>query len=217
MPTEDFQTELAEQLADLREQDVLSLVQRRVGGGDDPLQIIEECQAGLRLVGERYENHQYFLTGLIMAGEIFRRVTEIVEPALESRVLGQASGRVLMGTVQGDIHDIGKNLVSMLLTCYGFMVTDLGVNVPPVEFVARVSEVPPDVVGLCGLLTTSYETMRETIALLRAEAQLKHLSLPIIIGGGMINDEVCRYVGADHWAPDAMAGVRLCQQLTSRG
>ncbi|MBI3176668.1 MAG: cobalamin B12-binding domain-containing protein, partial [Chloroflexi bacterium] len=117
--------------------------------------------------------------------------------------------------VQGDIHDIGKNLVSMLLTCYGFMVTDLGVNVPPAEFVARVSEVPPDVVGLSGLLTTSYEAMRETIALLRAEAQLKHLSLPIIIGGGMINDEVCRYVGADHWALDAMTGVRLCQQLTS--
>jgi len=134
---------------------------------------------------------------------------------LESRVLGQASGRVLLGTVQGDIHDIGKNLVSMLLTCYGFMVTDLGVDVPPAEVVARVSEVPPDVVGLSGLLTTSYETMRETIALLRAEAQLKHLSLPIIIGGGMINDEVCRYVGADHWVPDAMTGVRLCQQLTS--
>ncbi len=207
-------TELAEHLADLREETVLSLVRRRLAAGDDPLQVIEECEVGIRLVGERYEQHQYFLSGLIMAGEIFRQVMEMVKPALESHILEQASGRVLLGTVQGDIHDIGKNLVSMLLNCYGFMVIDLGVDVPPAEFVTRTTEIQPDIVGLSGLLTTSYEAMRETVALLRAEAELRHLSFPIIIGGGLVNEEVCRYVGADYWAADAMTGVRLCQWLT---
>jgi len=207
-------TELAEHLVELREEALLSLVRRRLAAGDDPLQVIEECEVGIRLVGERYEQHQYFLSGLIMAGEIFRQVMEIVKPALESRILEQASGRVLLGTVQGDIHDIGKNLVSMLLTCYGFRVTDLGVDVPPAEFVACTTETHPDIVGLSGLLTTSYEAMRETVSLLRAEAERRHLSFPIIIGGGLINEEVCRYVGADYWAADAMTGVRLCQRLT---
>jgi methanogenic corrinoid protein MtbC1 len=203
--------ELIQLLADLEEDAVLDLVRQRVAVGDDPLQIIEECNAGMRQVGERYEQRRYFLSGLIMAGEIFREVVEIVQPVIVNRTPRQSFGRVLLGTVQGDIHDIGKDMVGMLLTCHGFTVIDLGVDVPPAEFVKQVSEQKPDIVGLSGVLSSSYEMMRETVALLRAPAQPERPS--IIIGGGTVDDQVCRYVGADYWVADAMSGVHLCQQL----
>jgi len=213
MNTEDVQARLIISLADLDEDAVLTIIHQRVAAGDDPLRIVEDCRQGMRQVGERYAQRHYYLSGLIMAGEIFREVMELVQPALEKRVSGHASGRVLLGTVQGDIHDIGKNIVHVLLRCYGFTVHDLGVDVPPDEFVAAVSKVQPDIVGLSGLLTTAYDTMRETVALLHAAAEQGQPSVPIIIGGGLINEQVCRYVGADYWTTDAMSGVHLCQRL----
>jgi len=215
MNTASQQVELVKLLADLEEEAVLALVRQRVEAGDDPLKIIEECNAGMRQVGERYEQGQYFLSGLIMAGEIFREVVEIVQPLIVNRTSRQSSGRVLLGTVQGDIHDIGKDMVGMLLTCHGFTVIDLGVDVPPAEFVEQVSTLRPDVVGLSGVLTASYERMRETIGLLRARARQDGAAFPIIIGGGTIDDQICRYVGADHWVADAMSGVHLCQKLVA--
>jgi len=205
--------ELVQLLADLEEDAVLDLVRQRVAAGDDPLQIIEECNAGMRQVGERYEQRRYFLSGLIMAGEIFREVVEIVQPVIVNRTPRQSSGRVLLGTVQGDIHDIGKDMVGMLLTCHGFTVIDLGVDVPPDEFARQVSEHRPDIVGLSGVLNSSYVTMRETVNVLRQRAQQDGQSFPIIIGGGMVDDQVCRYVGADYWVADAMSGVHLCRKL----
>ena len=203
---------LARLLADLEEEAVLEAVRRRVAAGDEPLQIIEECNAGMRQVGERYEHGQYFLAGLIMAGEIFREVVEIVRPTLESSASTQASGRVLLGTVQGDIHDIGKDMVGMLLTCHGFTVIDLGVDVPPAEFVEQALKHKPDIVGLSGVLSASFEKMRETVDLLRG-VQQDGAPIPIIIGGGIIDDQICQYVGADYWVADAMSGVHLCQKL----
>lgn len=209
------QAELIASLAGLEEDAVLAIVRRRVASGDDPLRIIEDCQEGMRQVGEHYAQRRYYLSGLIMAGEIFREVMELVQPALENRLTGQAPGRVLLGTVQGDIHDIGKNIVHVLLGCYGFTVQDLGVDVPPAEFVAWIAEAQPDIVGLSGVLTTSYDTMRDTVALLRVETGQQRSSMPVIIGGGLINEHVCRYVGADYWTTDAMSGVHLCQRLVA--
>jgi methylmalonyl-CoA mutase cobalamin-binding domain/chain len=200
-------------LADLEEDEVLRIVRQRVADGDDPLQIIEDCNEGMRLVGQRYERGEFYVSGLIMSGEIFREVVEYVQPMLEQRANGQSWGRVLVGTVSGDIHDIGKNMVGMLLACHGFDVIDLGVDVPPAEFAAKAIEVKPDIVGLSGLITSSFESMRATVAVLRAEAQQQALSFPIVIGGGMIDEAVCRFVGADYWVSDAMSGVRLCQRL----
>jgi methylmalonyl-CoA mutase cobalamin-binding domain/chain len=200
------QIQLIELLADLEEEAVLELVRKRVAEGDNPLQIIQECNAGMRRVGERYEEGRYFLSGLIMAGEIFREV-------LEGQAFRQASGRIVLGTVQGDIHDIGKDMVGLLLTCYGFTVIDLGVDVAPAEFAEQVARHKPDLVGLSGVLTASHAVMRETVELLRTAAQQAGLKFPIIIGGGMIDDQICRYVGADYWVADAMSGVHLCQKL----
>jgi methylmalonyl-CoA mutase cobalamin-binding domain/chain len=206
-------SQLAQLIANLEEDAVLELVQRRLDAGDDPLQIIDECNEGMREVGQRYEKGKYFIAGLIMSGEIFREVVELVHPLLEKQVNGNSSGRVLVGTVSGDIHDLGKNMFGMLLACHGFEVVDLGVDVPPAEFAAKVVETKPDFVGLSGLITASYEKMKETVAMLRSESRKHNFSFPIIIGGGFIDEQICQYVEADYWMPDAMAGVRLCQDL----
>ncbi|MCB9418623.1 MAG: cobalamin B12-binding domain-containing protein [Ardenticatenaceae bacterium] len=200
-------------VADLKEDEVLSLVKARVTAGNDPLAIIEDCQEGLRQVGERYERQQYYLSGLIMAGEIFREVMEIVQPVIEENFTGNETGTILLGTVRGDIHDIGKNNLSMLLTCYGFSVYDLGVDVPPSEFLLQAIQVRPNIIGLSGLLTSSYDAMKETIDMIRISGDKAVRQIPIVIGGNQLNEQVCRYVGADYWVNDAMTGVRLCQDL----
>ena len=205
--------ELIIRLVDLDEEIVLDLVKQRLAAGDDPLQIIEDCNEGMRQVGLRYERGDYFVAGLIMSGEIFREVVELVQPRLVSQAPAQSAGRVLIGTVQGDIHDIGKNMTTMLLECYGFSVIDLGVDVPPAEFAARALEIKPDIIGLSGLITSSFESMKNTVNVLRAEAGKARLSFPVVIGGGMIDDQICAFVGADYWVGDAMSGVRLCQRL----
>jgi methanogenic corrinoid protein MtbC1 len=200
-------------LTDLDEDGVLHQVQQRLNQGDDPLRIIEDCNEGMRLVGQRYERGEYFVSGLIMSGEIFREVVELVQPLLPPKTQGQPAGTVLVGTVAGDIHDIGKNIAGMLLSCYGFTVIDLGVDVPPVLFAAKAIEIKPDVVGLSGLITASFDAMKATVAALRAQAEEQHCTFPIVIAGGMIDEQVCRYVGADYWVNNAMDGVRLCQRL----
>ena len=212
-PTESERQSLIAHVADLNENKVLALVEQWVAQGHDPLAIIEDCQEGLRQVGERYERQEYYLSGLIMGGEIFREVMELVQPIIQEQFTGKESGVILLGTVQGDIHDIGKNNLSMLLTCYGFSVHDLGVDVPPSEFLQQAAQLRPDIIGLSGLLTPSYDAMKETIDLLRASDEAALRTVPIIIGGNQLNEQVCQYVGADYWLNDAMSGVRLCQKL----
>jgi methanogenic corrinoid protein MtbC1 len=207
---------LIDLVLELDEEEALTIVQRRLQKGDDPLSIVEDCQEGMRRVGERYEQGQYFLSGLIMAGEIFREVMELTQPIIKEKVQGNESGRLLLGTVQGDIHDIGKNILTMLLSCYGFTVYDLGVDVAPDTFVGEATKIKPDLVGLSGLLTSSYDAMRDTITLFRRNPDDPLMKIPIIIGGGTMNDQVCQYVGADYWMANAMDGVRLCQRLLAK-
>jgi methanogenic corrinoid protein MtbC1 len=213
MTTTKARAKMIELLADLDEEAVLRLVHKRLAAGDDPLRIIEDCNEGMRQVGQRYERGEFFVSGLIMSGEIFREVVEMVQPSLLQQNKGHSSGTVLVGTVSGDIHDIGKNITGMLLACHGFTVIDLGVDVPPTVFAAKAIETKPDVVGLSGLITASFDAMKATVTALRAEAQAQRCSFPIVIGGGMIDEQVCRYVGADYWVNNAMDGVRLCQRL----
>ena len=203
-------------ISDLKEYDVLALVNERVERGGNPLLIVEDCQEGLRQVGERYERREYYLSGLIMAGEIFREVMEILQPLIQSHFEHNATGTILLGTVRGDIHDIGKNSLSMLLTSYGFTVVDLGVDVPQAEFLLKAIQIKPDIIGLSGLLTSSFDPMRETILLIRNSGERGVSNLPIVIGGNQLNEQVCQYVGADYWVTDAMTGVRLCQQLMQK-
>jgi methanogenic corrinoid protein MtbC1 len=205
---------LRDGIADLDENGVLASARACLEAGDDPVAIIEACEEGMHLVGDRYEQQEYYLSGLIMAGEIFREVLEMTRPALEASLAGHSSGRVLIGTVQGDIHDIGKTIFQVALRSYGFTVEDLGVDVPPKVFAERAAVLQPDIVGLSGLLSTAYEAMRETVQLLRASAATQgNPPVPILIGGGLINEQVRNFAGADYCCSDALEGVRLCQRL----
>jgi len=206
-----WQERLVTQLTELQFRDVLQQVRESLEAGADPLVVVEMCQEGVRRVGELYERGEYFLAALIMAGEIFRQAMDLIVPHLAVTTPG-GDCRVLLGTVQGDIHDMGKNLVGALLRCHGFSVQDLGVDVPPAEFLKQVEATQPDVVGLSGLLTTSFGPMRDVVNLIRVlppERQPKG----IIIGGASVSEQVRELVGADFWATDAMHGVRLCQQI----
>jgi methanogenic corrinoid protein MtbC1 len=211
MSSADTSAILISAIADLEEETTLALVRQRLDANDDPLLIMEDCKEGMRQVGVRYERNEYFLAGLIMAGEIFRQVMELLQPVVRRQISGKRSGRILLGTVEGDIHDLGKNIVNMLLSCNKFVVHDLGVDVAPTTFAEQATQIEPHLVGLSALLTSAYDAMRETVALLRTQGYQG----PIVIGGGQLSEKVCHYVGADHWSTDAVTGVELCQRLIS--
>ncbi len=211
--THQLRSALIQNIADLNEKPSLNLVQALIENQVDPLDIVQDCQEGMRQVGERYERGEYFLSALIMAGEIFREVMEMVTPLIKERFRGNESGVILLGTVEGDIHDIGKNNLSLLLTSYGFTVYDLGVDVPASEFIRQAITRHPHIIGLSGLLTSSYDSMRRTVQLLRSSDDPMVAKTPIIIGGNQLNEQVCQYVGADAWVNDAMSGVRWCQRI----
>lgn len=203
---------LASLVADLQEDAVLTVTRQRLAEGDDPLEILEQCQRGLRLVGRRFEQGRYYIAGLIMAGEILRQVVAMARPGLTTKRRESTMGKILLGTVQGDIHDLGKDITKLLLSSHGFEVVDLGVDVPSPRFVEEALNVQPDIVGLSGLLTAAFGSMKDTVQALRKATQSSNSSLPIIIGG-RVDEDVRSYVGADYWCDEAMRGVRLCQQL----
>ena len=212
-------------IAALDEKGSLDAVRARVAAGDDALAIIADCQRGMQYVGEDYQSGKYFISGLIMAGEIFREAMEILEPLLPTPAPidakgdrdssghdssgRDAAGSVLVCTVRGDIHDIGKSILVTLLRSYGLIVHDLGVDVPPAEVARQVVELAPDVVGLSGLLTAAHASMRETVAELRRIAPRLDRAPTIIIGGGAVDEQVREWSGADLWAADAVRGVEL--------
>jgi methanogenic corrinoid protein MtbC1 len=203
------QSQLISAIASLNEELALKLIRERLAENDDPLTLIANCQKGLRRVGERYAQHKYYLSGLIMGGEIFCEVMQLIRPAMENHISGTSSGKILLGTVQGDIHDLGKNIFALLLSCYKLTVYDLGVDVPPEEFLRQAKKLQPDILGLSGLITKSYDSMRETIALFRQEGY----RIPIVIGGSQLSKEVFQYTGADYWVNKADVGVKLCLRL----
>ena len=142
------QSQLVSAIADLNEESALKLIRERLAENDDPLTLIANCEKGLQRVGERYAQHKYYLSGLIMGGEIFYEVMELIQPAMKNRISGASSGRILLGTVESDIHDLGKNIFKLLLNCYKLTVYDLGVDVPPQEFLRQAEKLQPDILGL---------------------------------------------------------------------
>jgi len=207
--------ELHEALVELDEDRTLGLTQELIDCGEaTPSAILTTCQQALRVVGERYERQEYYLSALIMAGELFKEVLHLVQPHGEPLVsLEEPVGTAVIGTVAGDIHDIGKNMFITSLQSFGFRVIDLGVDVAPEKFLEEVRQSKPDVVGLSGLIALAVENMKQTVEVLRgAERQLGYRP-PIVLGGAVVNSRVCRYCGADSWSTDAMEGVRIFQRL----
>jgi methanogenic corrinoid protein MtbC1 len=205
--------ELTSLMADLKEEALLARVHEQIEAGVDPLVIIDRCHKGMAEVGERYEKGSYFISGLIMAGEIMRQVGTILLPLLETGMTESESGNtILLGTAEGDIHFIGKDIFKVLARCNGFTVQDLGVDVPPEKFLAAVHESKPDIVGISCLIIRAYDAMRKTIDLLRENPPANGAPRAYIIGG-MLDEQAFRFIGADYWTNDAMKGVRLCQKI----
>lgn len=213
MKPNETQEDFIQLLSDLQENEILNAVRARLEQDEDPLAIIEDAQEGMRRVGLRYGQGEYYLSALIMAAEIFREIMEVVQPLVDTQISSAGSGIVLLGTVQGDIHDIGKNIISILSSCHGFVVHDLGVDVPPEVFVAQAEALKPDLIGLSGLITASFDAMAQTIALLRQVETRTGQRMPIIIGGSQIDEQICAFVGADYWVRSAMDGILLFQRL----
>jgi len=203
---------IKEAVARLDEREVVRLVEAALARGENSLDIVSAMQEGMRTVGERYEQQEIYLSGLIMASEIFHSVMTLVQPGLEGELAGNASGRVLLGTVAGDIHDIGKNLAALAFRMFGFTVRDLGVNVPAERFLEAAREFRPDIVGLSGLLVGAFTSMKDTVALLRRHTEEIGSSPIFIIGGGTIDEQTAEYVATDLWTDNAMEGVRLCRR-----
>ena len=208
----DNQTELSTLVAELQEEAVLDLVQQYLADGVEPLAIIDLCHKGMIQVGEYYEQGRYYIAGLIMAGEIMRQVGQLVFPLLESKITNGDAGSIVLGTVEGDIHFIGKDIFKVLVRVHGFTVHDLGVDVPPSKFLAAIHEFKPNIVGLSCLITAAFKPMQETIALLKENIP-QDLTPRAYIIGGRVDELVRKDVGADYWTSDAMKGVRLCQKI----
>jgi methanogenic corrinoid protein MtbC1 len=202
--------DLVKTLADLKEKEALKIVEDRLSVGEDPLKILDDAKRALEIVGKRFSDCEYFIPDLVYSGEILKQITDMVKPKLTKAAAAKRLGKVVVGTVAGDIHDIGKDIVVFMLDVNGFEVYDLGVDVPAQKFVEKVKESGAPVVGLSGFLTLAYDSMKQTIEAMKA-AGLRD-KVKVMIGGGQITEEVRKYTGADAYGKDAMAGVSLAKK-----
>lgn len=198
-------------LADLKEDEVLKLARQRLESKEDPMKILEDSRKGMEIVGKRFADGEYFLPELVFSGELIKEITEIVKPHLtKSSAKIKRLGKVVIGTVAGDIHDIGLNIVDFMLDVNGFEVTNLGVDVPAEKFVKAMKDTKAPVLGLSGFLTPAFDAMKETVEALEKAGLRKNVK--IMIGGGQMDDEVRKYAKADAFGKDAMAAVALSKK-----
>jgi methanogenic corrinoid protein MtbC1 len=203
--------ELVNAIADMKEADALRIAKEMVEGGSDPMEVLDASREAMGIVGQRYEAGTYFLPELILAGVMLNQIADMVKPKLAGSVeKEERQGKVVIGTVEGDIHDIGKDIVVFMLDVNGFDVLDLGIDVPPNKFVEAIKEFQPQVIGLSGFLTLAFDSMKDTVEAIK-KAGLRD-KVKIMIGGGQISDEIKKYTGADAYGKDAMAGVSLAKQ-----
>ena len=193
-------------LADLDEDLALRLVKEALDAGVPALDILKACQAGMLEVGSRFECQDYFVSDLMMSGEIFKQIGALLEPTLKAGS-APSSGNVVFGTVKGDIHDIGKDIVVNMLKSANMEVIDLGVDVAPERFVEALKQSGATILGMSGLLTLAFDSMKATVAALSAAGMRSEIR--VMIGGGPVDANVCKVVGADDWGADAQKAVRL--------
>ncbi len=209
----DDEARLVKAMGDLEEEEVLALVGEMLSAGIEPLRIIEMCRQGFDVVGRRYEQREYFLSGLIISDEIFKSVMELLEASECFRPSeSEPLGKVVLGAPLGDVHDIGKNIVATLLHYSGFEVVDLGVSVKPSQFLAAARSSGAGVVGISALITMAYEPLRETVAAFEREGLRGKVK--IMLGGGAVSQRVCEFAGADAWSRDASDAVRFARKFT---
>ena len=201
---------LVDAMVNMREQEALEIAKDLLDGDVDPIKILDDCTQAMESVGKRFEAGEYFLPELMMSGEMLKQISDMVKPKLKGEMPRQKKGKVLMGTVEGDIHDIGKDIVTFLLDVNGFEVHDIGIDVSPSKFIKEIKAFQPQVVGMSGLLTLAYNSMQNSVQAIE-EAGLRD-DIKIMIGGGQMSEKVREYAGADAYGKDAMEGVSLVKR-----
>jgi 5-methyltetrahydrofolate--homocysteine methyltransferase len=201
--------DLVKTLADLKEKEALKIVEDRLSAGEDPLKILDDARRAVEIVGKRFSDGEYFIPDLVYAGEILKEITDMVKPKLTKAAELKRLGKVVVGTVAGDIHDIGKDIVVFMLDVNGFEVLDLGIDVPAQKFVDAIKNTGSQVVGLSGFLTLAFQSMKDTVETIK-KAGLRE-GVKIMIGGGQIDDQVRSFTGADAYGKDAMEAVKLAK------
>ncbi len=207
---EDHGKQLIQHIADMQEEEAAKLAREMLDSGYDPVKLLGHCREAMEIVGKRYEQGEYFLPELMLAGEMLKAIGDMAKPLIPQDASdGQAAGTVVIGTVQGDLHDIGKNIVVFMLEINGFKVVDLGIDVPIAKFVDSIKEHKPQVVGLSGFLTLAFDAMKKTVEAIREAGLRDHIK--VMIGGGQVDDTVKIYTGADAFGLNAMDAVSLCK------
>ena len=201
--------DLVNLLADLKETEVIRLTKERLEASGDAMAILEDSRQAMEIVGNRFAEGRYFLPELVFSGELLKQVAEIVKPHLTQSTETKRLGKVVIGTVAGDIHDIGLNIVDFMLDANGFQVYNLGVDVPAKKFVEKLKETEARILGLSGFLTPTFDVMKETVEAVES-AGLRDRT-KIMIGGGQIDDEVRKYASADAYGKDALVAVSLAK------
>ena len=207
------ENQLIEWLADMNEDDALPLARRMLLEDQaNPMRVLELCRAAMDIVGRRFEEGEYFLPELVLAGEMLDTIGAIAKPLIKAASGGaaQTHGKVLIGTVHGDLHDIGKNIVTFMLDINGFEVKDIGIDVPVQKFIDEIKAFQPTVVGLSGFLTLAFDAMKETIAAFESAGMRQDFK--VMIGGGQIDETVRAYTGADAFGVNAVEAVTLCRR-----
>jgi len=202
--------ELIKAIVEMEDEQAIALTRQLLADGVDPLAVLEDCRVAMGEVGHRFETGEYFISELILAGEILKSISAEVKPLIKAEAAAGKKTRVLIGTVKGDIHDIAKDIVVFMLDVNGFEVKDLGIDVPVESFVGAVKDWQPDIVALSGFLTLAYTSMKETVEAIEA-AGLRD-KVKIMVGGGTVDAQVCAYAKADGWGTDAMTAVNLAKQ-----
>jgi methanogenic corrinoid protein MtbC1 len=206
--------ELTNAVAELDKNEALRLAKEMLDNDEDPQAILEEGRIGMETIGKRFADGEYFLPELIYSGEIFRQISELVKPKLKAKATSKNLGEVIIGTVSGDIHDIGKDIVVFMLDVSGFKVYDLGIDVPAEKFIEKIKETEAPIVGLSGFLTLAFESMKDTVDLIKKEGLRDKVK--IMIGGGQIDESVRKYTGADAYGKDAIIAVAMAKKWMER-
>lgn len=207
--------ELVNAIVNMQEKDALAITIDLLANGVAPAEILDSCREAMDVIGSRFECGESFIPELILAGEMLAQISGVVKPRMSGEKAQKKIGKVVIGTVRGDIHDIAKDLVAFLLDVNGFEVYDVGVDIPPEKFIDKVKEVNAPILGLSGFLTLALQPMKETVELLSV-AGLRG-KVRVMIGGGPIDEHARQFTGADAWGKDAMAAVRIAREWLSSG
>ncbi len=207
--------QLVQWLADMEEDSALELAKKMLHEENkDPMRVLDLCRTAMDIVGKRFEEGEYFLPELVLAGEMLDLIGVEAKPLIKEADKGDIAkkGKILIGTVHGDLHDIGKNIVSFMLDINGFEIKDIGVDIPVQTFIDEIKAYEPGVVGLSGFLTLAFDSMKETIEAFEAADMRKDFK--IMIGGGQIDETVLNYTGADAFGVNALEAVNCCNEWT---